>query len=386
MHRKKHGAVKALVIILIVIAVLLAAAVAAYFIWEQAPLRADEKPAAAQTAGQSADGQEAESRLSAVTPSPSPTQPLDGGIAPDTARHDGVYTVLLAGLDMYTGHTDTIVVGRIDTNVHKMDFVSIPRDTLLNMDGDMRKINAVYYSAEQLGKSGIDALKQSVKDVVGFEVDCYAVIDLEAFIKVVDAVGGIDMYLDEPIYYDDVWQEMYIYKPAGEVHLTGAEAMALVRYRSGYASADIGRIDMQHKFIKACFDQFISLGNIPNVGKVLDILSDSLLTDLTTNNIAYFMRQALMCSSDDIGLYTMPNAPKMIGGYSYAVIVLYDWVNMINEHLNPYVQELTASDLNVMYNDIFGYGCTREVQGGWYYIGAAEADMAAAAAQYGYGG
>lgn len=386
MHKKKHGAGKVLIIILAVIALLLAAAIAAYFIWEQAPLRAEEKSAAAQTAAQSAPAQESGKHIAAATAAPTPTPVLESGVAPDNERHDGVYTVLLAGLDMYTGHTDTIVVGRVDTNTHKMDFVSIPRDTLLNMDGDMRKINAVYYNAEQLGKSGIDALLEKVRDVVGFEVDCYALIDLDAFIKVVDAVGGIDMYLDEPIYYDDVWQEMYIYKPAGEAHLTGAEAMALVRYRAGYASADIGRIDMQHKFLKTCFDQFISLGNIPNVGKVLDILSDSLVTDLSAKNIAYFMRQALMCKSEDIGFYTMPNAPKMIGGYSYAVIVLYDWVDMINARLNPYVQELTANDLNVMYNDIYGYGCTREVQGGWYYVGAAEADMAAAAAQYGYGG
>ncbi len=385
MKQKKHSAGKTLITVLIVIAVLLAAAVAAYFIWEQAPLRAEEK-AAAQRAAEAAAAAEAETKTAEATPSPTPTPVLESGVAPDNERNDGVYTVLLAGLDMYTGHTDTILVGRVDTNTHKMDFVSIPRDTLLNMDGDMRKINAVYYNAEQLGKSGIDALKQRVKDVVGFEVDCYALIDLEAFVKIVDTVGGIDMYLDEPIYYDDVWQEMYIYKPAGEAHLTGSEAMALVRYRSGYASADIGRIDMQHKFLKACFDQFISLGSIPNVGKVLDILSDSLVTDLSTKNIAYFMRQALMCKSEDIGFYTMPNAPKMLGGYSYAVIVLYDWLNMINEHLNPYVQELTVNDLNVMYNDIYGYGCTREVQGGWYYVGAAEADMAAAAAQYGYGG
>ena len=386
MHQKKHGAGKAFIIILIVIALLLAAGIAAYFLWEQAPLRAEEKSAAQQTSRQSWESAVTEVSAAAETPSPTPTPVLDSGVAPDNERHDGVYTVLLAGIDMYTGHTDTIVVGRVDTNTHKMDFVSIPRDTLLNMYGDMRKINAVYYNAEQLGKSGIDALRQRVKDIVGFEVDCYALIDLDAFVKVVDAVGGIDMYLDEPIEYDDVWQDMYISKPAGEAHLTGIEAMTLVRYRAGYASADIGRIDMQHKFLKACFDQFISLGNIPNVGKVLDILSDSLVTDLSAKNIAYFMRQALMCRSEDIGFYTMPNAPKTIGGYSYAVIVLYDWLNMINEHLNPYVQEITASDLNVMYNDIYGYGCTREVAGGWYYIGAAEADMAAAAAQYGYGG
>lgn len=374
--KKKKG--KVFLIILIALPVLIAAAVAFYFMWEQAPQTAQEKALAAETA-------EIETDVTpSATPTPTPTPVLDGGVAPQNERQDGVYTVLLAGVDLYTGHTDTIVVGKVDTNAHKMDFVSIPRDTLLNMDGDMRKINAVYDQAVQAGKNGMEALKMRVEQVVGFEIDCYAMIDLDAFIEVIDAVGGIDYYVDEPIYYDDVWQNMFIYYPVGMAHLDGEKAMALVRYRAGYLNADIGRIEVQHKFLKACFEQFISLGNIPNVGKVIDILTESLDTDLSAKNIAYFMRQALMCKVEDITFNTMPNAAKTIGGYSYAVIVLYNWLDMINEYLNPYTQEITSADLDVMYNDIYGYGCTREVQGGWYYVGAAEADMAAAYAQYGY--
>lgn len=374
MHQEKKGGKKTPLIILIVVVLLLAAALAAYFIWEQAPAvagKAEITPAPLATAA------------SAVVPSPTPTPVLDSAVAPDTERQDGVYTILLVGEDMWTGHTDTILVGKVDTNAHKMDFVSIPRDTLLNMDGDMRKINAVCYQAEQLGNDGMAALKKRVKELIGFDVDCYAKLDLNAFVEIVDAVGGVDVYLDEPLFYDDVWQDMYIDVPAGENHLSGKEAMALVRYRSGYASADIGRIDVQHKFLKDCAEQFITLGNIPNIGKVMDILSDSLDTDLTSANIAFFIRQTLMCSADNINFYTMPNTPKTIGGYSYAVILVYDWVDMINEYLNPYVEEIGFDNINVMYNDYIGFGCTGEVQGAWYYVGAAEADMANYAAQYG---
>lgn len=377
MHHKDNKKKNKLLIVLAVLLALVAAAVVGYFMWEQAPQTAQQKSAAAETAV----GQVTQAPVAAT---PTPTPVLDGGVAPENERQDGVYTALLVGVDMYTGHTDTIVVGKVDTNAHKMDFVSIPRDTLLNMDGDMRKVNAVYDQTLQLGNDGMAALKYRVEQLVGFEIDCYAMIDLDAFVEVVDAVGGIDYYVDEPIYYDDVWQEMFIYYPVGMAHLSGSEAMALVRYRAGYANADIGRIAVQQKFLKACFEQFISLGNIPNVGKVIDILTESLDTDLTAKNIAYFMRQALMCKVEDISFNTMPNAAKTIGGYSYAVIVLYNWIDMINEYLNPYVQEITAADIDVMYNDVFGYGCTREVQGGWYYVGAAEADMAAAYAQYGY--
>lgn len=382
-HEKKAARrPKTLVIILLIAAAIILAAVAAYFAWEQAPAPAKVSgvPVAAQ-AEADVEADEAEAAL----PTPSPTPILESGVAPDTARQDGVYTILLVGEDLWTGHTDTILVGKLDTNVHKLDFVSIPRDTLLNMDGDNRKINSICLQAAQLEKDPMTELKSKVKDIIGFEVDCYAKLDLSAFIELVDAVGGVDVTLDEPLFYDDVWQDMYIDIPAGENHLTGKEAMALVRYRAGYASADIGRIDAQHKFLKDCARQFISLGNIPNLGKVIDILEEKLDTDLSVRNIAFFIRQTLMCSSDDINFYTMPIAPKTLGGQSYAVIVLYDWVKMINAYINPFTTEITTADLNVMYNEIFGYGCTRETQGAWYYVGAAEADMAAAAAQYGYG-
>lgn len=379
MHEKKEkGLKKPLLLAAAVIIALIIAAAAVYFIWEEAPARAGIGKEAPQTPEPSAEA--------TAVPTPTPTPVLDCAVAPDTERQDGVYTILLVGEDLWTGHTDTILVGKIDTNEHTMNFVSIPRDTLLNMDGDMRKINAIYYQAEQLGNDGMAALKNRVKQLIGFEVDCYAKIDLNAFIEVVDAVGGVDVYLDEPLFYDDIWQDMYIDVPAGESHLNGKEAMALVRYRAGYASADIGRIDVQHKFLKDCIKQFITLGNIPNVGKVLDILSDSLDTDLSKANIAFFIRQALMCKSDNINFYTMPNAPKTIGGYSYAVILVYDWLKMINDYLNPFVEEIGFGNIDVMYNDYVGYGCTGEVQGAWYYIGAAETDMAAQAAQYGYGG
>lgn len=384
-YEKKKRSKKVLIIALVVIELLIIAAVVAYFAWEKAPDIAGSKPAASTPVPTVRPTAEVVEATPSPTPEPTPTPVLDSAVAPENDRHDGVYTILLVGEDLWTGHTDTILVGKVDTNEHKMDFVSIPRDTLLNMDSDMRKINAVYTNAKSLGDDGMEALKFRVKELIGFEVDCYAKIDLDSFVKVVDAIGGIDIYIDEPLQYDDVWQNMYIDVPAGQNHLNGQEAMTLVRYRAGYASADLGRIEAQHKFLKACVEQFISLGNIPNIGKVMDILEESVETDLTAANIAYFIRQGLMCKPENINFYTMPNAPKTLGGYSYAVILVYDWVKMINNYLNPFVEEITMNNINVMYNDYYGYGCTGEVRGGWYYIGAAEADMAAQAQAQGWG-
>ena len=412
-HPEKNKKLKLLLWSLIIIIPL--AALAGYFVWEQAPeiaaaptpqpaaaietdaaiksgdaaestsIEKDESSSAVDSAEEPAQGSAPSPTPEAVpTPEPTPTpDPLELAEAPLNERQDGVYTVLLVGEDKWSGNTDTILVGKIDTLAHKMDFVSLPRDTLINVDWDVRKLNSVYYKARNAGQDPAEQLKKQVANIIGFPVDCYAVIDLEAFIEVVDTVGGVefdvpqDIYLEDYTLTDGEWQESYygIYK--GRQTLSGSECMALVRYRHGYEGGDMDRIRLQHDFLRACAEQFISPGNIPNVGKVIDILAENIDTDLSAANIAYFFRQALLCKAEDIRFHTMPTTPKMLGGYSYAVIIVYQWRDMINEVLNPYTEPVTINHLNVMFNDYIGIGCTREAAGPWYYVGAAEADLAA---------
>ena len=383
MHKKK-GLLFAVIFIFVI-----AALICAYMLWEKAPAvnseRTLEPPAPAAVAEPSPTA-EPETEITpepTLEPTPEPTPTPIAEIAPQSARQDGVYTILLVGEDQISGNTDTILVGKLDTVNHKMDFVSIPRDTLLNMDGDMRKINCIYYKARARGADGARELVNKVTQLIGFEVDCYAKTDLDAFVRAIDAIGGVDCYVNQEVWMDDVWQNLFAYIPEGMQHLDGYHAMCLVRYRAGYADADLGRIDVQHDFLKALAKQMISLGNIPNLPKVLGILTENLDTNLSVSNIAYLIRQALLCKPEDINFYTVPVAGKTLGGgLSYAVIILYQWRDMINAYLNPFSEPITIDDLNVMYNDYFGIGCTKEPEGAWYYVGLAEAERAAAQQQY----
>ena len=107
---------------------------------------------------------------------------------------------------------------------------------------------------------------------------------------------------------------------------------------------------MQHRFLQACASQFITLGNIPNVSKGVEILSNSLETDLSGGNIAWFLRQLLRCRSEDIHFGTAPNRPTDAGGISYTVLELDGWLEMINESLNPYREAITAADLDLVFS------------------------------------
>lgn len=333
-------------------AVVLTAAlvVGGYMLWERAP---EVEP------GAIVAEPEASPQATART-----TAQEDKGTPFDTQRKDGVYTILLAGNDDGTGNTDTIMVGKIDTVRHTMDFVSIPRDTIINVEWDNRKLNSVYWGSKNNGGNGIDALRSHVKKLIGFDVDCYAVADLESIIEVVDVMGGV--YFDVPfeMNYDD---GPVIHLQPGYQLLDGYEAMGLCRYRDGYVNGDLERIEVQHQFLKTVAEQFISLGNIPNIGKVSKILAESMDTNLTAANIAYFIRQALMCNTEDINFYTAPNTPQDVQQLSYTFLDLYNWIDLINSTINPYTTPVSEGNLDVVYLHNGAACCTTVLNGAYYY-------------------
>jgi LCP family protein required for cell wall assembly len=337
---------KIVLILLAVMLVLVILGVIVYMLWEKAPDMAEPSPSP--TVSSTAQPQSAESQ----------------GEAFNTQRKDGVYTVLLAGNDDGTGNTDTIMVAKLDTIRHTLDIVSIPRDTIINVDWENRKINSVYWGSINNGGNGIDALRSHIKKLVGFDVDCYAVIDLDVLIEAVDAMGGV--YYDVPLDmdYDD---GPVIHLKSGYQLLDGYSAMGLCRYRSGYLNGDLERIEVQHEFLKAVAEQFVTLGNVPNMAKVAKLLSDNMDTNLSAANIAYFIRQVLMCKPENINFYTAPNTPQDVHELSYTFIDLYNWLDMVNTDLNPYKETIGEGDLDLVYLYNGAVCCTTALNGASYY-------------------
>lgn len=349
MHKEKNNKrlfFSAFLTLLGVFALIGIALYCVYMLWEKAP---DVEP-------------EAPKAISTEKTSDSDVDP----VSPD--RQQDIYTILLVGNDDGNGNTDTIVVGRLDTVNHTMDFVSIPRDTLVNLDWNVRKINAVYAGTANSGGVAIDGLKTQIRNLIGFNVDCYAVIDLDVFVDTVDLMGGVWFDVPQAMHYEDPGQNLYIHIDAGYQCLNGEQAMGVVRYRSGYANGDLGRIEMQQQFLKAVATQFIRLGNIPNISQVVSLLAKNMDTDLSAANIAFFLRQALLCDSEDINFHTMPNTPDMVYGLSYTFVELDPWLEMINQCLNPYNASVTAANLDVVYKSGGTILSTSgNLRGSWYY-------------------
>ena len=354
MDRKKW--LRLLAIIGSSVAAVTMAILGAYFLWEKPPETAAGNPVLtdlSQTAGETPDSAE-----------PAPTPTPDRGTALETDRQDGVYTLLLAGSDDGTGNTDTIMVGRIDTVRHTANFVSIPRDTLINVDTPIRKLNSVYWTAVYSGASGSDALRRHVKKLIGFDVDCYAVIELDAFERAVDALGGIWFDVPRRMYYEG---GPVIDLEPGYQLLNGEQAMWLCRYRSGYVNGDLDRIEVQHDFLKAAADQFLQLGSVPNIPQVAAILAENMDTNMSASNMAWFARQLLRCKREDIRFYTAPNTPAYVHDLSYTFLDLYNWIQMVNDVLNPSTQPVSEGQLDLVYLRGGEVCCTTAIQGISYF-------------------
>ena len=285
---------------------LLALIVIVYALFEKPPERGQSglvRPGAESTAPESADPN--------ASATPTPTEDPNAG-AP-ASLVDGMYTFLIVGFDQVAYHTDTIMVGRMDTVNHTINVVSIPRDTLMNIPGGTKKINELFLrglnntDGDQEAKlqGGIDRLLEGITDILGFTPDVYAAVDLEAFVQLVDAIGGVDYDVPVDMHYSDPTQDLYINLDAGMQHLTGEQALAVMRFRSGYVTADIGRIGTQQDFLMSIASQFLSLGNIPKLGEFIDIFTEYVQTNMDAGNLAFFARQFLMCSSEDISFETM---------------------------------------------------------------------------------
>lgn len=363
--RKSH---RKLIAVLVVLAILAGGGIAAYKAFVKPPdlndLRPTDEPSIEDGSGQ---------EDKPVKPTDDPNvEYIDNGY-----RKEYRYTFLIVGLDQVQTNTDTMLVGTLDVKDKWLHVVSIPRDTLVNVPWPVKKLNTVYTFSTMSYKdwefdNGMDGLKKAISDIMGYEPDCWALIDVEAFEKLVDAIGGV--YYDVPVdmNYSAPDQDLYIDIKAGYQWLSGAEALKVVRFRSGYATADIGRIETQQDFLKSVAKQMLTLGNIPNITKVYDIYEEYVDTNLSTGNIAWFVKEFLKLDSEDITFDIMPENYSLLipagNGLSYCSIDIDAWLELVNEKLSPLDEPITAEDLNILTWDVLkgAESTTGVVAGGEY--------------------
>ena len=261
-------------------------------------------------------------------------------------RRDGVSTILLVGTDAGGMRTDTLMLLTVDKPKEMLSLVSIPRDTLVNGSYTVPKINSVY-SANNGGQEGMEMLLTRVSQCIGFRPDGYILIQLDAFVELVDAMCGVTFDVPVDMYYNDPSQDLYIDLLAGKQTLTGEEAMGVVRFRSGYSDADLGRVSVQRDFLSALISQMVSVEGVAKSPLLLQILMDRTESDLTAANYLWLAEAALMTDLGDIQTVTLPGSARNWASGSYYVLDPVSVAQTVNTYCNPYEGEITTEHLEI---------------------------------------
>ena len=220
---------------------------------------------------------------------------------------EGAYNILVLGYDntmkktdKNTGLTDVIMLVNIDLNKKSLTITQFPRDTYVSEDVPVHKINATYetYYLKEVanGTSDHDARLKATKQfadtlekALGINIKYYAVMNLEGFGNIVDLLGGVEVDVPADLVYTDTAQDLYINLRKGVQLLDGDKAIQFVRYRSGYALADLGRGNAQKIFLASLLKK-IKESNITTLMSVAAEAISNTSTNLTIEDLGFFAR------------------------------------------------------------------------------------------------
>ena len=225
-------------------------------------------------------------------------------------------TILIMGVDVRhddAGRSDTMMIATVDPKSDSASLLSVPRDTRVRIYGyGYDKINAAFaYGGEPLAE-------RTVENFLGINIDHYVIVDVSSFVKIIDAIGGIDIDVEKRMRYEDPWDDnggLYINLYPGLQHMDGKTAVTYVRYRD--SEGDIGRIKRQQKFMTACMDKVMSPSFIPRIPAVLREVIDAVDTDMTTRQLLELAGSLKSAKENGLETDMVPGYPLYIEDISY---------------------------------------------------------------------
>jgi len=225
------------------------------------------------------------------TPGRAPQEEL-----PNIAQRKERINILLLGIDRRESdpgpwRTDTMILVSLDPATNSASMLSIPRDLWVDIPGyGESRINTAHSTGDKESYSGggVALAKETVSTALGVPVHYYVRIDFFGFEKLVDAIGGLEIDVKEPIhdeeYPDGNYGTFVLDIPAGLQQMNGERALQYARTRHG--TGDFNRMSRQQDVIMAAFDKVLKL-DIPlsQVPHLIELAGNSLQTDLVLSEV-----------------------------------------------------------------------------------------------------
>ncbi|MEX0658113.1 MAG: LCP family protein [Egibacteraceae bacterium] len=219
------------------------------------------------------------------------------------------------------GRTDTVMLLQLDPGRAHASLLSFPRDLLVTRcDGSEGRINAAYGIGEADGTGGASCLVDTVTELTDIPIQHYVEVNFAGFIDVVDVLGGVTMYIEEPGLRD---RYAGLDLEPGCQTLDGTDALGFVRARK--IDNDFGRMARQQRFLRELLGEVASAGTLLNVPRLFSLVSaagsavetDQELSLADMRRIAFSLRNL---TTDGLDTRVVPATPRSINGAAMAVV------------------------------------------------------------------
>ena len=275
----------------------------------------------------------------------------------ETRKSLGELQVLLMGVSTDqegVALTDTIIVASYNPNTQKAVLLSIPRDSFTGTNVKRAKASDKINSIYNLTKDPMETV-EAVNELTGLDLQYYAIVQTEALIELVDAVGPIQFDVPIDMNYDDVTQDLHIHLEAGVQEIDGEKAEQLLRFRHNndgtsypteYGDNDLGRMRTQREFLTAVIEQTVKLENITKLGSILDIANRNLITNLDFNLLKDYLPYAVEFNTENLLTESLPGSVPNLNqtnGVSVFVVDEDETAQLIKELFYP--EQLEAENV-----------------------------------------
>lgn len=238
------------------------------------------------------------------------------------------FNILLIGGDWIYKNSDTIMLINYNPKNNSVNLLSIPRDTKVIIEGRDRKLNFAF------PRGGSELAVSTVEALTGAQIKYRVMLDTAAFKKIVDLFGGIYFNVPRNMKYSDPTQNLRINLSKGWQFLDGNKAEQLVRYRAGYEDGDLTRIQVQQAFIKEFVRQKINVRNLHKLAEAVEIVFDSIETDLPLSEALELLTHAAEIKADDINTFVLPGTQSPGKSIWYYIADEKETSKLINAHFS----------------------------------------------------
>lgn len=244
--------------------------------------------------------------------------------------------------DVFEGRSDTLLLVQANPTTQTVSLLSVPRDTqVLIPKVGIAKINeANVYGGPQLVESVLE------NTLSGFEIDRYVRVSKGAFRELVEQLGGVEIFVPQPMSYTDKTQQLKIDLKSGWQTLNGEQAEQFARFREE-VYGDIGRIQRQQVLLKALQNRVTNVAVLPRLPNIIQVMLKYVDTNLSFSEMLALVSFSLDLERDDLRMVMLPGRASSTNEYltSYWIIDQPGRDRILKQYFNFKLEDFNYNDL-----------------------------------------